>query len=227
MNQFITRLLFLCVVTFGPTSANVLAVEPQAPLEMIKKTADRMLVKLKEDEAIIRKDPTRIYALVSDIVLPRFDFERMASWVLGKHWRTATPVQREKFIEEFRNLLVRTYATSLTDYTDRTITYLPVRADPGATEVIVRTAVEQAGAAAIPIDYSVALKNGEWKVYDVAIDGVSLVTNYRTSFSNEIRKSGLDKLIVKLAQRNQTNQPAPAASAPGPVTPAKPRVQAP
>lgn len=224
MSKFISRLLFLCFIAFGPASVNALAAETEAPLEMIKKTADRMLIKLKEDEAIIRKNPTRIYALVSDIVLPRFDFERMAAWVLGKHWRTATPVQREKFIEEFRNLLVRTYATSLTDYTDRTITYLPVRAAPGATEVIVRTAVEQAGAASIPIDYSVALKNGEWKVYDVAIDGVSLVTNYRTSFSNEIRKSGLDKLIVKLAQRNQTNQPAAApAPAPAPVTPAKPR----
>lgn len=216
MNQFITRLLLLCLVAFGAASVNAAAAEPQPPLEIIKQTADRILAKLKEDQAVIRKDPARIYALVSDIVLPRFDFERMASWVLGKHWRTATPVQREKFVVEFRNLLVRTYATSLTDYTDRTITYAPVRADPGATEVTVHTAVEQPGAAAIPIDYSLALNNGEWKVYDVAIDGVSLVTNYRTSFSNEIRKSGLDKLIAKLAQRNQTTQPAapaPAASA--------------
>ncbi len=220
MNQFITRLLLLCLVAFGSASVNAIAAEPQLPLELIKQTADRMLVKLKEDQAVIRKDPTRIYALVSDIVLPRFDFERMASWVLGKHWRTATPVQREKFVAEFRNLLVRTYATSLTDYADRTITYTPVRADPGATEVTVHTAVEQPGAAAVPIDYSLALNDGEWKVYDVAIDGVSLVTNYRTSFSNEIRKAGLDKLIIKLAQRNQATQPAAPASA-------KPRSRAP
>jgi len=219
MNQFITRLLLLSLVAFGSVSVNAIAAEPQPPLEIIKQTADRMLVKLKEDKVVIRKDPTRIYALVSDIVLPRFDFERMASWVLGKHWRTATPIQREKFVVEFRNLLVRTYATSLTDYTDRTITYAPMRADPGATEVTVHTAVEQPGAAAIPIDYSLALNNGEWKVYDVAIEGVSLVTNYRTSFSNEIRKSGLDKLIAKLAQRNQTTQPA----APAPAASAKPR----
>lgn len=211
MRQFITKLLLSCLIAMGATSVNAIAAEPQPPLEMIKQTADRMLVKLKEDKAVIRKDPTRIYALVSDIVLPRFDFERMASWVLGKHWRTATPVQREKFVAEFRNLLVRTYATSLTDHTDRTITYTPVRAESGATEVTVHTAIEQPGAAAIPIDYSLALKEGEWKVYDVAIDGVSLVTNYRTSFSNEIRKSGLDKLIVKLAQRNQLNPPAASA----------------
>ena len=218
MTQFVSRLLLLCLVAFGPASVNVLAAEPQPPLEMIKQTADRMLVKLKEDQAIIRKDPTRIYALVSDIVLPRFDFERMAAWVLGKHWRTATPVQREKFVAEFRNLLVRTYATSLTDYTDRSINYTPVRADPGAKEVTVHTTIEQAGAPAIPIDYSLALKEGEWKVYDVAIEGVSLVTNYRTSFSNEIRKSGLDKLIAKLAQRNQPNQSA-ASAKPRPQTP--------
>lgn len=211
MRQFITRLLLSCLIAMGTTSVNAIAAEPQPPLEMIKQTADRMLAKLKEDQTVIRKDPTRIYALVSDIVLPRFDFERMASWVLGKHWRTATPAQREKFVAEFRNLLVRTYATSLTDYTDRTITYTPVRAEPSATEVTVHTAIEQPGAAAIPIDYSLALKEGEWKVYDVAIDGVSLVTNYRTSFSNEIRKSGLDKLIAKLAQRNQPNPPAASA----------------
>ena len=213
MSQLTTRLLLLCLVAFGASSVNAIAAEPQPPLEVIKQTADRMLAKLKTDEAIARKDPTRIYALVSDIVLPRFDFERMASWVLGKHWRTATPIQREKFVAEFRSLLVRTYAASLTDYTDRSITYAPVRADPGATEVTVQTAVEQAGAAAIPIDYRLALKEGEWKVYDVAIDGVSLVTNYRTSFSNEIRKSGLDQLIAKLAQRNQSSQPAASTKA--------------
>lgn len=221
MRQFITRLLCLCLVAWGSTGINAMAAEPQPPLEMIKQTADRLIAKLKADEAVIRKDPSRLYALVSDIVLPHFDFERMAAWVLGKHWRTATPVQREKFTAEFRNLLVRTYATSLTDYTDRAIKYTPVRANPGATEVTVHTAVEQPGAAPIPIDYSLALKDGEWKVYDVAIDGVSLVTNYRSSFSNEIRKSGLDKLISKLAQRNQTNQPAEtAAPAPKPRSPA-------
>lgn len=204
MNRLITRLLLIGLIAFGFISANAAIAEPP-PMEMIRQTADRMLAKLKEEQAVIRKDPTRIYALVSDIVLPHFDFERMASWVLGKHWRTATPAQREKFTVEFRNLLVRTYATSLTDYTDRKITYFPVRAEPGATEVTVHTEVEQSGAAAIPIDYSLALKQGEWKVHDVAIDGVSLVTNYRTSFSNEIRKAGLDNLIDRLVQRNQSS----------------------
>ncbi len=207
MNPFITKLLLLCLIAFGAASVNVAAAEPQPPLEMIKQTADRMLAKLKEEQAVIRKDPTRIYTLVSDIVLPHFDFERMSSWVLGKHWRTATPAQREKFTEEFRNLLVRTYATSLADYTDRKITYFPVRAESGAAEVTVHTEVEQPGAAAIPIDYGLSLNKGEWKVHDVAIDGVSLVTNYRTSFSNEIRKTGLDNLITKLAQRNQSSKP--------------------
>ena len=216
MNQFITRLLLFCMIGFSAASVNVAVAEPQPPLEMIKQAADRMLAKLKTEQALIRKDPTRIYALVSDIVLPHFDFERMASWVLGKHWRTATLAQREKFVAEFRNLLVRTYATSLTDYTDRKITYFPVRAEPGATEVTVHTEVEQPGAAAIPLDYTLSLKKGEWKVHDVAIDGVSLVTNYRTSFANEIRKTGLDNLITKLAQRNQSATPAkpPQAAAP-------------
>lgn len=199
MRTVVAALLLACVTGFAGASSAAI----QPPQDLIKQTADRMLAKLKEERTVIRKDPSRIYGLVSDIVLPHFDFERMSAWVLGKYWRTATPEQKKRFTEEFRNLLVRTYATSLTEYTDRKINYLPFRGDPGATEVTIRTEVEQPGAAAIPIDYSLHLKNSEWLVYDVAIDSVSLVTNYRTTFANEIRQSGLDKLIDKLAERNR------------------------
>lgn len=213
MKRLTVIFLLLGVIGLGTVNTHAAATAPQPPLELITQTADRMLAKLKEERTVIRKDPTRIYALVSDIVLPHFDFERMASWVLGKHWRTATPQQRARFTEEFRNLLVRTYATSLTEYTDRKITYFPVRAEPNALEVTVHTEVAQPGAAAVPIDYSLSLKEGSWKVYDVAIDGLSLVANYRTSFSNEIRQTGLDKLITKLAERNQTAAPVSSSAA--------------
>ncbi|MFZ5595094.1 MAG: MlaC/ttg2D family ABC transporter substrate-binding protein [Pseudomonadota bacterium] len=204
MKKIFSALLLVWITGFAGASAA--AVQP--PQDLIKQTADRMLAKLKEERAVIRKDPGRIYELVSDIVLPHFDFERMSAWVLGKHWRTATPDQKKRFTEEFRNLLVRTYATSLTEYTDRKINYLPFRGDANATDVTVRTEVEQPGAAAIPIDYSLILKNGEWLVYDVAIDNVSLVTNYRSTFANEIRQGGLDKLISKLAERNRQSTTA-------------------
>ncbi|MDX1251381.1 MAG: ABC transporter substrate-binding protein [Gammaproteobacteria bacterium] len=198
MKKFFIALWLVWMTGFAGASAAV-----QPPQDLIKQAAERMLTKLKEERAVIRKDPGRVYELVSEIVLPHFDFERMSSWVLGKHWRTATPDQKKRFTEEFRNLLVRTYATSLTEYTDRKINYLPFRGDANATEVTVRTEVEQPGTAAIPIDYSLFLKNNEWLVYDVAIDNVSLVTNYRSTFANELRQNGLDKLISKLAESNR------------------------
>lgn len=175
----------------------------QSPQDLVKQTTDQMLSKLRAERAVIEQQPGRIYELVNQIVLPHFDFERMSSWVLGKNWRTATPPQRQKFMEEFRTLLVRTYAKSLATYSDQKISYLPVRSSPQDTDVKVRTEVEQPGGLPIPIDYDLSLKDGQWKVYDVAIDGVSLVSNYRTTFATEVRQNGLDKLIATLAERNR------------------------
>jgi phospholipid transport system substrate-binding protein len=175
----------------------------EAPEQLVRRTAEEMFDALRADREAIAQNPQRIYDLVSDIVLPHFDFQRISRWVLGKHWRRATPEQRARFTEEFRILLVRTYATALNEYTEQKITYLPTQRAAGADEATVRTEVEQPGGFPIPIDYSMYLTKGEWKVYDVSIDGVSLVTNYRTSFSNEIRQQGLDKLIETLAARNR------------------------
>ena len=175
----------------------------QAPQEMVQQTAEQMLTKLRDERKVIDEHPGRIYELVNEIVLPHFDFERMSTWVLGKYWRSATPEQRKEFVEQFRTLLVRTYAKSLSSYTDNKLTYLPFRGGPQQTDVTVRTEVDQPGGFPIPIDYSLYLKGDEWKVYDVTIDGVSLVTNYRTTFANQIRQDGLDKLIASLASRNK------------------------
>lgn len=191
-------LLGLSVYLAGPVQA------AQPPQELVRQTAEKMLDTLRTERAVIEQQPQRIYELVSQIVLPHFDFERMSSWVLGKYWRTATPAQRQRFVEEFRTLLVRTYAKSLASYTDQKISYLPMRPATKQDEVKVRTEVDQPGGLPIPIDYDLYLgKNGEWKVYDVTIDGVSLVTNYRTTFATQIRQDGLDKLIATLADRNQ------------------------
>jgi len=175
----------------------------QPPQELVMDTANKTLAKLKQDRAVISKDPTRLYDLVNEFVIPHFDFERMAQWVLGKHWRTATPEEKQRFIKEFRTLLVRTYATSLQDFMDRKITYMPFRDSLDADEVTVRSQVEQPGGFPIPITYRLAKKAGDWMVFDVTIDDVSLVANYRTSFGNEIRQTGISKLIDKLATRNQ------------------------
>lgn len=169
---------------------------------LVKETADKMMATLKTEKEHVSKDPQRIYQLVNEIVLPHFDFVRMAKRVLGKYWRDATPAQRQGFTEAFRDLLVKTYANSLTEYTDRKITYLPAREPETADAATVRSEVELASGNSVEISYRLAQEGAVWKVYDVTIDGVSLVTNYRSSFSREIDQGGLDSLIKKLVAQN-------------------------
>ena len=193
------KLYIVCLLLFA---VPVIAAANE-PLKMVQETADSMLAAIKADRAEIDKDNKRLYPLVEKIVLPHFDFDRMAKMVLGKYWRRASDEQRRHFVEEFRFLLVRTYATAMLEYTDQDITYLPYRPGPDADEGTVQTEVEQASGFPVPIDYKLFRDNGEWKVYEVVIDGVGLVINYRSSFGTEIRgKEGLDGLIKKLKDRN-------------------------
>lgn len=173
------------------------------PQELVKQTSERMLEALRAEEERIKKDPQRLRDLVDEIVLPHFDFERMSKLVLGRYWRRADEGQQRRFISEFRELLVRTYKSALNEYSEQTISYLPFRGDESEGDVTVKTEVDQGSGFPIPIDYSLHLKEGEWKVYDVTIDGVSLVINYRSSFANEIRQVGIDGLIDKLRSRNE------------------------
>jgi phospholipid transport system substrate-binding protein len=196
LRVFLLQFLLLCAMPLHAASDTT-------PLELVQDTSSRMLAALHDERDAIKRDRSRLYELVSTIVLPYFDFERMSQWVLGRHWRTATPDQRARFVEQFRNLLVRTYGTALADYADEKIVYLPFAGDTNAPTVTVRTEIEQAGST-IPISYSMYRSSDGWKVYDVAISGVSLVTNYRSSFDNIIRKEGIDSLIRQLAEKNRT-----------------------
>jgi len=135
--------------------------------------------------------------------LPHFDFETISASVLGKYWKRLDADQQRRFRDAFKLLLLRTYANALVDNMDRKIEFEPVRAPPDATDVTVRTSIPQDGEFPIPVNYSLELIDKQWKVYDVEIDGLSLVANYRTTFAREINKSGLDGLIKLLEQRNQ------------------------
>ena len=178
--------------------------EEPAPLTLVRQTTEQMLAALDKERDEIDSKPEKLYELVDKIVLPHFDFERMSKLVLGKYWRKASTVQRSRFTDEFRNLLVRTYATSMKEYSDQKITYLPFDMKPTDTDVTVKTEVDQNSGFPVPIDYVMYLKNGEWKVYEVVIDGVNLVINYRTSFASEIAKpGGLDGLIDTMSKRNR------------------------
>jgi len=174
------------------------------PHEVVQDTSARMTDALRQNRAVLDRDPGRLYELVNQIVLPNFDFELMSRWVLGRAWQQATPDQRRRFAEEFRTLLVRTYAKALLEYADEDIRLLP-QSTPKADdkESTGRTEVKPKAGQPIAINYSMHLGNsGVWKVYDVTVEGVSLVTNYRDTFASQIRNNGLDAVIADLQQRN-------------------------
>jgi phospholipid transport system substrate-binding protein len=157
---------------------------------------------IKADKDIQGGNQKKIYALVDAKVLPHFDFTRMTRLAVGRYWRDATPEQQQKLVKEFRDLLVRTYSISLSNYKNQTIDYKPLRMNPGDTDVTVKTTVLQPGGQPIPIDYQMIKTPNGWKVYDITVEGVSLVVNYRSSFAQEIQQGGMDKLIQTLADKN-------------------------
>jgi phospholipid transport system substrate-binding protein len=184
-------------------SAAGLAVAESSPQAMVENTAQQMIQALRANRQVLQADHSKIYGLVHQIVLPHFDFELMSQWVLGKYWRQATPEQRTQFINEFRTLLVRSYAGALLEYADEKIVFPPAPA-PAANsqEATVHSVVQLKNGDPININYSLSFRNGEWKVYDVTVNGVSLVINYRSTFANEIRDGGMDAVISNLRERN-------------------------
>lgn len=197
--KFFLKSFFAAAFFMGAT----LAIAETAPDALVKQTADEVLTIIKNDKDIQSGNQKKIFALAEEKILPNFDFERVCKMVLGKNWRSATPDQQASFKKEFRSLLLRTYATALSKYKDQVIEYKPLRAEPDAVNVSVKTQIVQPGGQPIAVDYSLVKGDGGWKVYDIVIESVSLVTNYRSQFSNEIRQNGLDSLIKKLAEKNK------------------------
>jgi len=196
---YIIAILTIATIAFASV-AN--ASETKTPDQVISETTNRMLAALKRDHNLISQHPSRVHELANQIIMPHVDFQRMSSWVLGKYWRRATAEQKQQFPAQFRGLILRTYATALSEYTDETINYLPMRTKDDAKEVTVRTVIERSAGPGIPVAYRMHQVEKNWKVYDISIDGISLVNNYRRSFSNEIRRHGLNSLIKKLAAKN-------------------------
>ena len=190
--------ILLCL-TVAPASAG----DPHPALALVKQTTDQMLTRLRADRDKLKQNPELVNQLVEEVVLPHFDFETISASVLGKYWKRLDADQQRRFRDAFKLLLLRTYANALVDNMDRKIEFEPVRAPPDATDVTVRTSIPQDGEFPIPVNYSLELIDKQWKVYDVEIDGLSLVANYRTTFAREINKSGLDGLIKLLEQRNK------------------------
>ncbi|MBA3902663.1 MAG: hypothetical protein C0522_03155 [Rhodocyclaceae bacterium] len=175
-----------------------------APDVLVKNVTTEVLDIIRKDKDIQSGSTKRAIELVEQKVLPHFNFTRMTALALGKEWRKATPDQQKVLTEEFRTLLVRTYSNALTAYKNQSVDYLPFRMQPGDADVTVRTHIHQPGGKPITLDYSLEKLAQGWKVYDVVVGGVSLVTNYRESFSAEVRNGGIDGLIKSLQAKNRS-----------------------
>lgn len=213
MNTLRSFWLLLALV-FGLHSSVVWAVDTP-PDVLARTTTQEVLAILKQDKEALSSNQSKVHELVEAKILPNFDFNRMTQLAVGKHWPRATAKQKQSLVAEFRNLLVRTYSSSLTAFSNQTVDFKPMVIKPDDTDVTVRSEIRQPGGQPIPINYSMYKTAFGWKVYDVAIDGVSLVTNYRASFSSTIRQNGIDGLISTLAAQSQAPRGA-AKPAPRP-----------
>ncbi len=190
----------LCVSFFAaPVWAQDLA-----PDALVKKISDEVISIVKQDKDIQSGNQKKINDLVDAKVLPYFNFSRMTALAMGRNWPKANAEQQTALTGEFRNLLVRTYSSALSTYKNQVIEFQPLRAAAGAADVTVKTQVKQAGTEPVSIDYSMEKTPAGWKVYDVVVGGVSLVTNYRETFNAEISKGGVDGLIKSLASKNRS-----------------------
>ena len=174
----------------------------EAPDAMVKRVSQDVLQTIKSDPKIQSGDQARIREVMESKLAPNFDFDRMTALAMGRNWREASPDQQKRLTMEFKTLLVRTYSGALTQYRDQTIDYKPLRADPNAADVLVRTEVIRQGQPPVQIDYGMEKKDNAWKAYDVVVGGVSLVTNYRDEFTEQVRAGGIDGLIKTLATKN-------------------------
>lgn len=206
MNRILSIVLFL--VLASPVYA-----DNPPPDQLAREVTDKIVVLLKTNKSLYTRDHKKLYAMVDEHVLPHFDFRAMSRTVLGRHWRSANEDQRARFIAEFRNLLVRTYATALLKYNDEKIVYLPFRMNPDDRTVVVRSEVRRTdGGPPIAINYSFYRTDAGWKVYDLTVEGASLVTTYQTTYSGRVQQEGLDALIASLARDNQTAESSKSAT---------------
>ncbi len=198
--------LALCVSLLALGSGTV-AAEEAAPDELIRKLSDEVLEILRTDAGLRSGDTSRAVELVEEVVLPHFNFRRMTMLAVGRDWRNASPEQQERLMDAFYHMLVRTYSNALTQYRDQTVGVRPVRMSPSDTTVRVQTEIRQAGAQPVTVDYMLEKSDDGWRVFDIVVAGVSLVTNYRGTFAQEIRVGGIDGLIDSLESRSREFTP--------------------
>lgn len=180
------------------------AIAQEAPDVLVQRVTEEVLDIVRKDKDIQNGSTSKVIDLVDKKVLPHFNFPHMTRLALGKDWNKATPQQQQRLTAEFETLLVRTYSNALTGYKNQKMVYKPFKMAPADTDVLVRTEVLQPGSKPVQLDYSLEKMEGAWKVYDVVVAGISLVTNYRDQFGQEVRNGGIDGLIASIAAKNKS-----------------------
>lgn len=198
------KLLLTAVLAF----AALPAMAQQAPDELVRETAELLDQELQGNKEELSADREALYALIDEILLPRFDRRYAAQLVLGRHWRSAGEEQREQFIEAFYRAMVRRYAEGLLDFDLGKFEVLPYRGDPSEPRTMVRTTVELEDGTSVPVDYGLVKHDSGWQMFDVRIEGISYVRRFRTEFNSEIQATSLDAVIERL--QKEAKQPPPA-----------------
>mgnify|MGYP001298739826 FL=1 len=176
----------------------------EAPDVLVKQVTEEVLDIIRKDKDIQNGSAKKVIELVDAKVIPHFNFKHMTALAVGKDWRKASPQQQEQLAVEFKTLLVRTYSNALTGYKNQKVVYKPFKMNAGDSDVLVRTEVQQPGNKPVQLDYSLEKLDAGWKVYDVSVAGISLVTNYREQFGQEVRNGGIDGLIKAIATKNKS-----------------------
>ncbi len=182
------------------------------PEALVRKVTADVLEAIQNDEALKAGDRRKAIALAEEKVLPHIDFREMTRLAAGKAWPGAEPEQRDRLVAEFREMLVRTYASAIDAYKGQSMRVLPVRMPPDATEVTVRNLYMSPGKPAVPVEYYMLKTSAGWKIVDIVVEGVSLVLTYRTEFEEESRRTGIDGLIARLKEKNRVPKPAPGTA---------------
>jgi phospholipid transport system substrate-binding protein len=203
MTPLLARLAPAALLCAAALAAAAEPVPGQAPQELIESTARQLLQALDANREAVRKDPERVQQLVDQHLLPHFDTDYSARLVLGRHWRNATPAQRQRFIDAFYRSLLRNYGAALADFTADRLAVLPFRGDLASGQATVRTEVKRSDGTRVPVNYTLRATPAGWKAWDVTIEGISYVRNFRNDVGAEVDQRGLDAVIERLERENQ------------------------
>lgn len=195
------KLCFLVILLLPALTITAPAEEIDKPEDVILTTVDNVIARITSEREMLEAQPETVYDLINDLIIPVFDFNNMSRWILGKYWKQATEEQRTTFTNEFKDLLVRTYAKAVLGFTNERVNYLETLTGSKPNIVMVKTEIVSDGGVT-PVNYTMHISDGSWKVVNVAFEGISLVETYRKSFASEIRNNGLETLLQKLVDKN-------------------------